>query len=103
MRHLAPEPIVDVGVARRWLGRLSPCISLDFFRHRVSSSDERRRLMTPGVRPEDHVSGGGRLPRMIEAPGEAAGDLSFERHGRAAARPPLKPKEAGCTRRRMPG
>src|SRR5205085_3492118 len=46
MRHLAPEPIVDVGVVLRWLWRLSPCISLDFFRHRVSSSDERRRPMT---------------------------------------------------------
>src|SRR5438876_4029562 len=80
MRDLAPEPIVDVGVLRRWLWRLSPRISLDFFRHRVSSSDERRRLMTQGIRPEDHVSGGGRLPRMIETPGEPAGDLSFERH-----------------------
>jgi hypothetical protein len=46
VRHLAPEPIVDVGVIRRWLWRLSPCVSLDFFRHRVSSSDERRRLVT---------------------------------------------------------
>jgi hypothetical protein len=56
------------------------------FRHRVSSSDERRRPMTQGVRPEDHVSGGGRLPRMVETPGEPAGDLSFARHGWAAAR-----------------
>jgi Integrase core domain len=43
VRHLVAEPIVDVGVVRRWLWRPSPYISLDFFRHRVSSSDQRRR------------------------------------------------------------
>jgi len=37
----------------------------------ASSSAERRRLMTQGVRPEDYVSGGGRLPRMTETPGDA--------------------------------
>src|SRR5262249_56282534 len=39
--HLAPEPVVDVGVVRRWLRRLSPYMSPDFFGHRVSSCDER--------------------------------------------------------------
>ncbi|MGH3025018.1 MAG: hypothetical protein ACRDLR_01030, partial [Gaiellaceae bacterium] len=38
MRHLAPELFVDVGVARRRLWRLSPCVSLDLLRHRVTSS-----------------------------------------------------------------
>ncbi len=38
---LVPEPIVDGGVVRRWLWRLAPRISLDFFGHRVSSFDVR--------------------------------------------------------------
>ena len=58
MRHLAPEPIVDVGVVRRWLWRLSPCVSVDFFRRRACSSDERR----PHERDESLWEAVGELP-----------------------------------------
>jgi hypothetical protein len=43
-----------------------------------------RRLMTRAVDPKN-MSGGGRLPRVMETPGEPVGDLAFERRGRAAA------------------
>src|SRR5918994_1006354 len=38
IRHHAPDPILDVGVAIRWLRRLSGRIWLAWFRYRTSSS-----------------------------------------------------------------
>jgi hypothetical protein len=38
MRHLAPKPVIDHGVVGREFWRLSRCVPLDLFRHRVSSS-----------------------------------------------------------------
>ena len=54
-----------------------------------ASGTSGRHLITPGVRPEHHVSGGGRLPRMVETLGRA-GWRSIVRAPRSGRCPALR-------------
>src|SRR5581483_3910429 len=53
VRHLASEPLIDAGMVRRWLGRLSAGVPLDLFRHGVSSSVEGMAQGRPGCPTAD--------------------------------------------------
>jgi len=66
-----------------------PTSTIPVKRSKRRSGTSGRHLMTHGVRPEHHVSGGGRLPRMVETLGRA-GWRSIVRAPRSGRCPALR-------------